>query len=269
MTLQFTCPSGHVISCEDSFSGKPAKCPQCSAKFVVPPPGQKTADPLPTKKKGTGGDAKSKSANKPKEDMIDFLCPNGHKLNGPARLQGKPGQCPECDAKFRIPSYEDADEEQDEGEEEEEILTGEEVGEDEVFDALDMEEIEIVDDVEYAEFEAAPGEYDYADAPIEDVPVTDFVPALPEFVEGAHALSSIFGLLWQQRQFGGAIEMQLAEGELLTPDYFSPELSQSTHGVFAIRGKDGTYTITTVPWDKVLRVSLRKTDDLPPGLFEE
>jgi len=76
-------------------------------------------------------------------------------------------------------------------------------------------------------------------------------------------------LLWQQRQFGGAIEMQLAEGELLTPDYFSPELSQSTHGVFAIRGKDGTFTITTIPWDSVLRVSLRKTEDLPPGLFEE
>jgi hypothetical protein len=37
------------------------------------------------------------------EDLIAFLCPNGHRLTGPARLQGKPGECPHCGEKFRIP----------------------------------------------------------------------------------------------------------------------------------------------------------------------
>ena len=40
------------------------------------------------------------------DDAIIFLCPNGHKLSGPANLKGKPGQCPHCNAKFVIPEDE-------------------------------------------------------------------------------------------------------------------------------------------------------------------
>ena len=268
MPLTFACPNGHTISCQESFSGKPAKCPQCRVKFVVPPPGQARAKPLPKKETAEQTAAEPSVA---KEDEIVFLCPNGHKLNGPSRLQGKAGQCPECGAKFRIPTYEDAtDDYTDDLEEVEEILTGETVGDDEVFDADDLEEIEIVDDVEIAELPEE--DYDYSesdsDMPADAAPVMDFVPTLPDFSEGGHALSGIFQLLWQQRHYGGKIEMQLAEGELLIPDFYSPELSQATHGVFATQGKDGTYTIVSVPWDSVLRVTLRKTDELPPGLFD-
>jgi len=39
------------------------------------------------------------------EEIIEFLCPNGHKLSGPASLQGRPGQCPHCQSKFVIPDY--------------------------------------------------------------------------------------------------------------------------------------------------------------------
>ncbi len=38
-----------------------------------------------------------------KEPQIEFLCPNGHHLHGPASLQGRPGECPECGSRFRIP----------------------------------------------------------------------------------------------------------------------------------------------------------------------
>ena len=273
MALNFTCPKGHTISCDESFSGKPAKCPQCSVKFVVPPPGQKRADPLPKKEKAAAGksDGADTNSKEPKEDEIVFLCPNGHKLNGPSRLQGKAGQCPECGAKFRIPIYEESTEDDTDIEDVDEVLVGEVVDDDEEFDAEDFEEIEIVDDdVELEEF--SDEDYDYSesdsDMPADAAPVMDFVPALPDFTEGGHALSGIFQLLWQQRHYGGGIEMQLAEGELLIPDYFSPELSQATHGVFATAGKDGTYTIVSVPWDSVLRVTLRKTEELPPGLFD-
>ena len=35
---------------------------------------------------------------------IRFLCPNGHKLNVKEFLAGKRGICPQCDAKFLVPT---------------------------------------------------------------------------------------------------------------------------------------------------------------------
>ena len=35
---------------------------------------------------------------------IRFFCPNGHKLNVKSFLAGKRGKCPECDARFLIPT---------------------------------------------------------------------------------------------------------------------------------------------------------------------
>jgi hypothetical protein len=279
MPLHFTCPNGHSISCHEKLSGRPAKCPQCSVKFMVPPPGQEQADPLSKDSalrtaggSGKNGGVATEKKKAAKEEQIVFLCPNGHKLNGPKRMQGKAGQCPECGARFRIPSYED--EEEPAPGEEEEILTGEVVGDDVVFNANELEEIETIErspfDFITAGASSGSGIGNGAADTVDDAEmVTEFVPAIPELPAGAHALAGIFGLLWRQREHGGAVEMQLKEGELLTPDFYSPELSLATHGVFAVKGKDGTYTITSVPWDAVIRVSLRKTAELPESLFEE
>ena len=274
MPLKFTCPNGHSISCHEKLSGRPAKCPQCGVRFVVPPLGQEQADPI-SKDSGlrvgggekNGGVATAKK-QAPKEEQIVFLCPNGHKLNGPARMQGKAGQCPECGARFRIPSYEDEDEPAPG--EEEEILTGEVVGDDVVFDANELEEIETIERSPFEQFLSPGSSPNGVGQAVDDAElVTDFVPALPELPAGVHALAGIFSLLWKQREQGGTIEMQLKEGELLTPDFYSPDLSLATHGVFATKGKDGSFTITSVPWDAVMRVSLRKTEELPPDLFEK
>jgi hypothetical protein len=273
MPLKFTCPNGHSISCHEKLSGRPAKCPQCGVKFMVPPPGQEQADPLSKDSSLRGGSGKNggvatEKKKAPKEEQIVFLCPNGHKLNGPARMQGKPGQCPECGARFRIPSYEE-DEEAAPGEEEE-ILTGEVVGDDVVFDATELEEIETIVRSPFEQFISPGSSPNGVGEVVDDAElVTDFVPLLPEIPGGSHALAGIFALLWQQREHGGAVEMQLKEGELLTPDFYSPELSASTHGVFATKGKDGTFSNTRGRWAGVRRVSLRKTAELPPDLFKE
>ncbi len=44
----------------------------------------------------------------PAEPPIVFLCPNGHKLNAPRKMQGHAGKCPHCGAKFRIPLADEA-----------------------------------------------------------------------------------------------------------------------------------------------------------------
>jgi hypothetical protein len=49
------------------------------------------------------------------DDMILFLCPNGHRLHGLKQLAGKVGQCPHCDARFEIPFPYDTDEGEEAG----------------------------------------------------------------------------------------------------------------------------------------------------------
>ncbi|MDO4630666.1 MAG: hypothetical protein Q4C70_15910, partial [Planctomycetia bacterium] len=39
-------------------------------------------------------------------EMIQFLCPNGHALSAGVHQAGKKGRCPECGAKFMVPSVE-------------------------------------------------------------------------------------------------------------------------------------------------------------------
>ena len=58
-----------------------------------------------------GGSSAGSSQPAGKERQIEFLCPNGHHLHGPASLQGRPGACPECGSRFRIPILDEAEEE--------------------------------------------------------------------------------------------------------------------------------------------------------------
>jgi hypothetical protein len=51
----------------------------------------------------TSNGSSKQTAAEPKPGTIAFLCPNGHKLNGPEKLAGRLGQCPHCNTKFQIP----------------------------------------------------------------------------------------------------------------------------------------------------------------------
>ncbi|RMF89721.1 MAG: hypothetical protein D6741_17565, partial [Planctomycetota bacterium] len=104
MTIEFLCPNGHRIRCADDKAGLAAKCPQCGVKFRVPT--------LEEVRAAASGDL-SKLENAEIEEQIEFLCPNGHRLFGPKRLQGRPGQCPECGMRFRIPNYDSVPEEEE------------------------------------------------------------------------------------------------------------------------------------------------------------
>ena len=118
--LEFLCPNGHKIHCADANTGRAAKCPRCGVKFRIPtltdvaifeeeasaatagdvvspsPPADDPGEPAPVQNPTAEGPAQTAAE-------IDFLCPNGHALHGPADLQGQLGECPECDARFRIP----------------------------------------------------------------------------------------------------------------------------------------------------------------------
>src|SRR5262249_44613164 len=124
--IKFLCPSGHPLTAPESLAGKAGKCPKCNTPFVVPAAdeagrsavggGSTAAAPVAVAvAEGSGtdfpapvtpamGSGVGKGAG---GEVFVFLCPNGHKLNGPPSMKGKAGQCPHCGAKFRIPTDED------------------------------------------------------------------------------------------------------------------------------------------------------------------
>src|SRR5262245_9339425 len=109
--IKFLCPEGHPLNAPENLAGKPGKCPRCSTPFVVPQPGEAVTV---EDSSGVGGskilaDAGSGRNLTHAAEIFFFLCPNGHKLNGPPSLKGRAGQCPECGARFLIPTDEEID----------------------------------------------------------------------------------------------------------------------------------------------------------------
>ena len=41
--------------------------------------------------------------------VLQFLCPNGHKIHCPEERAGQPARCPKCGIKFRVPTFEELD----------------------------------------------------------------------------------------------------------------------------------------------------------------
>jgi hypothetical protein len=195
-----------------------------------------------------------------KPDLIVFLCPNGHRLNGPSSLEGKPGQCPHCGVKFRVPSRDDPLEED---EQQEQPLAP--PGSGTSIQALDT-------------VQELPGEDSAWNLPLDHLPNAGSPPSLAPVGPGSGLGSGIGGRsspmaeaflrLWNERDRGCVIELHLADGQVLVPEKFSRESSRRGYGVFAIKDPDGTYTVTAIPWDGMARITMRHLGKLPRKLFD-
>ncbi len=184
----------------------------------------------------------SKGTGTPAAGVFVFLCPNGHKLNGPPSLKGKAGQCPHCGARFVIPEDDEVppDDEIPTGavdEEEEDVPAGEPV-EDEVPAHADEEEV--VEELE---------------------PDPEPIPA------GVHALGYIVGRLWDHKTDTTELEIFLQEGEIISPDRYAEILSTGEYGVFAHKEAEENYSLSVIPWSAVRRIDLRRIPKLSSGTF--
>ena len=226
--IKFLCPNGHPLSAPENLAGKPGKCPKCNTPFVVPPPDDEDslADDLAAS--GSGIATPAMGSGKGLGTFM-FLCPNGHRLNGPPSLKGKAGQCPHCGVRFRIPTDDEL-----------------ESGDDELGLAEDSPD---ADRIDFNRLFSAGGEGQAAGMP-----------------PGGAGLGLIFARLWQERTDATELELFMNEGEILVPEFYSAALSRSDYGVFAIQEGDGSFAITVVPWSSVRRVSMRQIAELPREL---
>jgi len=173
-------------------------------------------------------------------DQIEFLCPNDHLLHGPAALQGRPGHCPECGSKFRIPTYEDHP-------------TSEPP--EPPVEPSDREP-------DASSLEIAGAEQDSAGEGSKSS--RDALPAEPDRPpsgtgqpQGAHPAARLVARLWRFKLRGATIELRYGEGHRLAPDDFVASLSSATHGVFAVKEPNGTLTLTAMPWESIHAVIAR------------
>ena len=177
------------------------------------------------------------------DQIIAFLCPNGHKLSGPASLQGKPGQCPHCSSKFVIPDYSEFAPDPDPADAEDVsgvISSGE----------VDLEPLEEL--VSPGDLESLSAE----DTAIASVPPASLLPDSATAFAGAAtvagrpvSLQHAFELLWARRAAGIYMELHLKSGDILRPEFYAASSSGPSQGLFATRDDDGSYTLAAIAWD--------------------
>lgn len=241
MPITFLCPQGHRLTCPDELAGKPGKCPKCGVVVRIPT----ASSPGPTPN-GEGDESRIESTGDNltiddlPPDQIIFLCPNGHRLNGPASLAGRPGQCPHCGVKFLVPSPDDEEEE----EQAEEFVEQEQ-------ENFPLNDVVIQIDTSGKGGSSKSGKLTLT--------------SNSSVSSSAHPTAALLSQLWRYKGQGAAIEVHLGDGKLLEPDRFSSK--DINHALFASEEGNGSYTLTAVAWTSIERIVVRGLEQLPKEWF--
>lgn len=224
---------------------------------------------------------------------ITFQCDNGHRINVPAKLAGKRGTCSKCGIAVVIPlagplkaspPQEPTPEPSPE--------PAEEVA------APPAPDADAVDAIPAAAPTPDPfanlfNGVDSAPPPAEHVAIdvasgSDESPTgggsvvgdvvagyAPEQFAGPdettiveNPTAQLVARLWVERGHGGVVELHLAGGGVILPEWYEARWSRGTHGLFASQAADGTVTLTAVAWESIQKIVVRQVEGLPDGMFE-
>lgn len=215
-------------------------------------------------------------------DKIVFHCPNGHRIVVAASNAGKRGKCSKCDIDVTIPRPPEPPAPRP-------AVAVPPPPSPPPAPVVGVPDLQfqpppepVVDDAATAEPEgggddAPPAEtWDFIGGkPAEQPAVGGFEPAawpsadaeggLP--TDGGNATAMLVGRLWAERQHGGVIELHLAGGSVILPDWYDANWSRGTHGLFASQAADGSVTLTAVAWETVQKIVVRQLTEVPNDMF--
>ncbi|MFM7137308.1 MAG: hypothetical protein ACKO1M_09615 [Planctomycetota bacterium] len=205
-------------------------------------------------------------------DKVVFYCPQGHRIVVDAAYAGKQGKCSKCGIDVRIPPRS------------EERAPGPPPppGPAPGPSIPDLPFQSSPEPVVESSAEPAAGDapavetWDFVDTPRSDPPaVAGFESeAWPSSdaegglsAEGGNPTAVLVGRLWAERQHGGVIELHLAGGSVILPEWYDTNWSRGTHGLFASQAADGSVTLTAVAWETVQKIVVRQLTEVPNDMF--
>jgi hypothetical protein len=228
-------------------------------------------------------------------DKIVFFCPNGDRVIVPASFAGKRGVCSKCKVPVVIPilpveepgpvlpadlaepAADEAPAEESSGAEPPalEPVAGGPDGPDGLVPgaAAPLQPDEAAPEADGWQFVAS-GTDPHAGLASEPAAVASaaaWIPPLPPVDGGPaaeHPTARLVARLWVERGHGGIVELHMGGGGVILPEWYEPQWSRGTHGLFASQAVDGSVTLTAVAWDKIEKIVVRKVQGLPDGMFE-
>lgn len=193
---------------------------------------------------------------------VAFECPNGHRIVVAASLAGKRGKCSKCGVAVEIP------------------LPNAAVDAGPAPPPSAAERLPALDEAgnfppgpssakqgeSGSETTARPENWDFIGEPsgVADWPAES---GSGQGVDLGHPTAALVARLWAERAHGGIIELHLANGSVLLPEWYDANWSRGTHGLFASQAADGSVTLTAVAWDTVQKVVVRKLTTVPDDMF--
>ena len=222
---------------------------------------------------------------------ITFQCDNGHRINVPVKLAGKRGTCSKCGIAVVIPLA---------GPPNSPVREQQEAGGSGDASPADRIPAEVAPVPDAAP--AAPAIDQFADLftgaspapPATEEVAIDINGAAAESITGGgsavgdvvagyapeqfavpdettvveNPTAQLVARLWLERGHGGVVELHLAGGGVILPEWYETRWSRGTHGLFASQAADGTVTLTAVAWDSIQKIVVRQVEGLPDGMFE-
>lgn len=180
--------------------------------------------------------------------MIEFLCPNNHRIRCPDEQAGRAAKCPKCGAKFVIPANESSNGSSDKQPADHVVHSSQSTLADSHIALGTLEDL---------------ANSESSTAVLHPNKTASSISKLSGMMSVMPSMARLVAKMWSEKPKDAILELILRDGEVYKPDHFAKKLSQQQQGVFAIKEMDGSYKILIIAWDALSHVQIRKMRELP------